>query len=141
MTIITFHLTEKENLPNNYSIKQGETLDWLHFYYSDDVSTWIPKGQIRKDYLYKQGELLTEFNFETLVYGEFTLNNITNYRTKITPYLTDEQTSLLPIPNKRKGQTIIGDNVWVYSIELESPQGKVIRLVEGYVEILPEVVD
>lgn len=125
------------DLIGDYAIKQGVTYDFATFYYPEDVSTWTPRGQIRK---LPYSDLLAEFSFAPLVFSSITLpDDSIGDRTIIIPILSATQTSLLPITNPNGKTLVQGFNTWVYDIELESPTGKVICLVSGLVKVLPEV--
>lgn len=125
------------DLIGSYAIRQGATFDIVTFYYPEDISDWIARGQIRK---MPHSDVLAEFTFMPLVYSAVTLADGTmGDRTIIIPILSAEQTSLLPITNENGATLIKGFNVWVYDIELESPMGKVIKLSSGFCKVLPEV--
>jgi hypothetical protein len=137
-----FHLTRFDNQGNIPSpILQGANFQVI-FNYFGDVSNYIPKGQIRTDYAFNDGELLAEFGFEPLTYQLITTNNTEEMATIIVAKLSEADTLAIPIPTLRNSiqdKLFIGTNVYVYDIELRSPSGEVIRLVQGFVEVLPEV--
>ena len=142
--MITLHLTKTDNLPEDYSLKQGITFDWLTITVpGEDLSDCTPLGQIRKNYAEFDSNVLVSFSFDALTYEIFTLeNNTTEYRTVIKPTLTDEETAILPSTKNRKNKSelaIAGKNVWVYDIKLLKPSGETIALTEGYVEVRPDV--
>ena len=138
-----FHLTRFDN-PNNVScpILQGATFSVI-FNYFGDVSNHTPRGQIKTDYAINNGDLLANFTFSPLLYQLITKSDGTQeWATVITAKLTDEVTQAMPIPTLRSlpsDKITVGTNVYVYDVELESPTGEVIRLAQGYVEVLPEV--
>lgn len=130
------------NLEDEYAIIQGSTLDWLRFYYPDDISDWSPRGQIRNNYAYLAGEVLADFSFEPLVYGIVTYPDLTTAnKTIIIPTLTDIQTSALPATREISSYYLrkVGVTRWVYDIELESTTGRVIKISSGTVEVKPEI--
>lgn len=125
------------DLVGDYAIKQGATYDIATFYYPEDISDWIPRGQIRK---LPHSEVLAEFTFLPLAYTSVTLPDGTvGDRTVIIPILSAEQTSNLPYTHDLGTALIKGFNAWVYDLELESPTGKVIKLSSGFCKVLPEV--
>jgi hypothetical protein len=142
-----FHLTNIDNAPNRYAIEQGTTFNWLTLVLDGDFTTWTPRGQIRDRYADDGGVIKAAFSFPILVMGSATLPaGGTATGTIIRPQLTANQSAMLDWlaakMTKRannKEQAIPGRNVWVYDIELQSVSGEVIRVVEGYVEIVPEV--
>jgi hypothetical protein len=140
-----FHLTRFDNEGgdvNGSPILQGATFS-IVFHYFADVSEYIPRGQIRTDYGGNNGSLLAQFGFDPLVYALVTkADNTQAMATVIVAKLSASVTTDLPIPILRKtvaDKNVISSNTYVYDIELESPSGTVIRLIQGYVEILPEV--
>jgi hypothetical protein len=119
------------DLSGELAIYQGANFDSLTLYYPSDVSSWTPRGQIRKTYLYQQGEVVANFDFAPLTWSQVEVNSVLVYRTVVIPSLTHTATAAIPVP--RKGN-------WVYDIELVNPGNtKVIKLARGTVEILPEV--
>lgn len=147
MTASNFHLTLTDNFPANYSIEQGATWNWLTLVATGDYTGWTPKGQIRDKYLTEGGIIKASFSFSPLTYGEITLaNNTKIFGTLIKPFMSAATTRTLNwVESKMKlrefayDKVIPGRNVWLYDIELESPSGEVIRLVQGFVEVSPEV--
>lgn len=143
MPAAIFHLTNVDNPPHRYAIEQGATFSWLTLVLDGDYTTWTPRGQIRNNYASNGGTAKAVFSFPALVMGTATLpggGNATG--TIIKPTLTDEQTQLLDwaeskmqARSKSSEPALPGKNVWVYDIELESPSGEVMRLVQGFVEI------
>lgn len=133
-----FHLTKTDN-NQDYSIKQGASFALPIKYLGFDYSLWTPRGQIRRKYAYQVEleDILAEFSFSSITY------NGTDDYSLVTAFLTPTQTEALPVLSQRRKTSrdavIIGTNVFVYDIELESPTGDVIRDPYGYVEILPEV--
>jgi hypothetical protein len=137
-----FHLTRFDNAGVSSPILQGASFQ-LVFYYFADISTYTPRGQIRSDYAVNNGSLLGSFTFDPLVYEEVVKEDeTTDMATIIIARLSPEITELLPVPNLRNSisdRIVVGANVWVYDIELESETGEVIRLSQGFVEVMPEV--
>lgn len=138
-----FHLTDTDHTDGCFGIRQGETLNYLTFYYPADVSTYTPRGEIRDNYADNSGTLLASFTFDPLVYANVTLpGGGSGFRTVIIPKLSATVTESIPFTQNRTSASdavIIGRNVYVYDIELESTGGDVIRLAYGWVEIIPEV--
>lgn len=141
MPSVVFNLDNYSIAGSAYAIERGATFDLLNLLHPSDLSAWSPCGQIRDNYLHLDGELLATFSFLPLVYGAATLpdNTVAN-RTLIKPYLTDEQTSLIPVTKYRDGDRVYpGRNAWVYDIKLESPAGEILILMRGTVQVLPNV--
>jgi hypothetical protein len=137
-----FHLTRFDNDDGVSSpIRQGATFS-IVFNYLGDVASYSPRGQIRSDYASNDGTLLATFSFDPLVYQLITKPNGSQcMATVITAKLSAIATADMPIPNLRKtanDKNVIGTNTYVYDIELED-DGVVLRIVEGLVEVLPEV--
>ena len=143
MAAVIFNLVDSECPPNQYAIEQGSTFNTLTIYHPEDLSLWIPKGQIRKTYYYLAPEEspLANFAFLPLVFEPVEVNGETQDRTIIRPYLTDEQTSALPIPKgfNEEGKNRVGQDVWVYDIQLISTTGEVLSLIRGFVDVVPQV--
>jgi hypothetical protein len=147
MAAAIFHLTNTDNAPNRYAIEQGATFNWLTLVLDGDFTTWAPRGQIRDRYASSGGKVKSTFTFAPLVTGEVTLPNGQKINgTIIRPQLTDEQTTTLDWAESKmvkrsnqKEQAIPGRNVWIYDVEMESPSGEVMRIVEGWVELSLEV--
>ncbi len=147
MSAAIFHLTNTDNNPHRYAIEQGATFNWLTLVLEGDFTTWTPRGQIRDRYVDDGGVIKAAFTFPPLALGQATLpNGGSATGTLIRPQLANVQSSaldwLISKMSKRsnsKEQAIPGRNVWVYDIELQSPTGEVVRVVEGYIEVVPEV--
>lgn len=129
------------NLIGDLSIYQGENFESLTLHYPEDLSTWLPRGQIRKNYLYKQGSLLANFSFKPIIWAEVLVEENLSFRTIVIPTLSHLITASLPIPKPRGDSNFKpGSNCWVYDIELIKPDlSSSIKLVRGYVEVIPEV--
>jgi hypothetical protein len=110
----------------NLCIKQGETLD-ISFYYWDDDQCTIPVNltgataemQIRQDY----SSPTAEWSGST-VGGELV---ITGGEGRVDVQIDSATTTAFTFTEG------------VYDLELTMPSGDVIRLIEGNVDILPEV--
>ena len=137
-----FHLTNTDHTDKCCAIKQGETFNYVTFFYPDDVSSYTPRGEIRDNYADSGGNLLATFTFDPLVYANVTLpGGGMDFRTIIIPSLSAATTETIPFTQNRKtvnDPVIVGRNVYVYDIELELA-GTVIKLAYGWVEVLPEV--
>jgi hypothetical protein len=115
----------------NLVIEQGADFNNLTFVLVGDYTAWLPRGQIRDDYASLGGTLKASFLFSPLILGEATLDDGTLVSgTLIRPSLTEIETRSLV---QSKGLR------WVYDIELQSPDGEVIRVTQGRVDISPEV--
>lgn len=142
-----FHLTNTDNAPNRYAIEQGATFDWLTLVLAGNFTNYIPRGQIRDRYVDQGGIIKASFSFLPLVMGNAPLpGGETISGTLLQPRLLQAETTVLDWfatkMNKRassKEPAIVGKNVWVYDIELQSPSNEIIRVVEGYIEVVPEV--
>ena len=136
MTTNTYHLTYTDNQPNDYSINQGVDYTFT-IQYPADITLWVPTGTIRRNWADNDTtQHLALFNFQTPIYDSIT------GLTTILPYLTAEQTSLIPHTLTRansKVPAVPGSNVWVYDIDIVSLSGQSHRLVGGYVEVRPGV--
>jgi hypothetical protein len=142
MTAAIFNLDNFSG--GNFAIEQGATFNWLTIAHPSNLSAWIPRCQIRDNYLHLGGNLLAEFMFDhPLVYGEIEFNGNVGHRTIVRPILTDEQTSDLPLTVRRKpfDRVVVGRNAWVYDLKLESPTGEVIIILKGYVQVVPDVTE
>lgn len=144
MPAATYHLTSTDYEGVNNAIEQGATYDRLAFFYPENVSSWSAVGQIRTNYATKDGVKIADFLFEPMQYAEFAIDGKPpKFYTRIKPYLTAALTQSLPwnlTPRKTSKEFVKpGRNVWVYDIELHSNDLRVIRLVEGYVEVRLEV--
>ena len=129
-------------MSNSTVIQQGATFDWLQIYYKGDYSTWTPYGQIRKDYAYKNGEVLVDFNFYPLSYGNVTIGEITGNYTLVRPYLSASKTLALPNHKLRtdSDQPLKpGRNCWLYDIKLVAPGGEVKKSTVRFLEVMPDV--
>ena len=120
---------------NNITIIQGQTYYLPPFEIDNDWTGGVCRGQIRDKYLYLEDSVvLAYFQFETLTYDADT------DKTKVTPYIDHQFTSLIP-PTKWKG---VGDpsdrNAYVFDIEIEK-SGKVWKYEPKFVGIIPEVTD
>ncbi len=143
MPAAIFHLTNVDNPPHRYAIEQGATFSWLTLVLDGDYLSWTPRGQIRNNYASNGGTVKTVFGFPPLTMGAATLpGGGTATGTIIKPTLTNQQTQLLDwAESKMQARTkssepaLPGKNVWVYDIELESPGGEVMRLVQGFIEV------
>lgn len=138
-----FHLTNNDS-QYRYAIEQGATFSWFYFVLDGDYTGYTPRGQIRDKYAAQGGIIKATFIFHPLVYTVTTLPNATQIQgTVVYPHLTSDITKTLdwygsgmktrfsqiepPIP---------GVNVWVYDIELVSPdQSTVFRVLQGFVEV------
>lgn len=147
MAAAIFHLTNNDYPDKRYAIEQGASFNWLTLVADDDYTDWVPRGQIRTNYASSGGIIKASFNFLPLVIGETTLPNSDEIITGtiIKPYLTALQTASLDWIETRMqnrngcSSPVPGKNVWVYDIELESPQNTIIRIVEGFIEVSLEV--
>lgn len=132
------------DLVGKRAIEQGASLNWLTFVVAADFRGWTPRGEIRNNYVSLGGEVKGEFDFKPLVYGEVTLEDgVTKITgTVIRPYMDATATSQLDWAQTRMKlrsspyeKPIPGRNVWVYDIELLSPTGEIVRVVQGFVEV------
>lgn len=136
---------------------QGISFDWLTFLYPADISTYTPRGQIRRDFAELDATIDASFSFAPLSYGTFTISGTTYTNvTKVQPILTATQTQALPA-SKRGIVTVdgayvsitgadgvdkkaaIGTDIWVFDIEAESPGGTVVLIAKGLTQVLQDV--
>jgi hypothetical protein len=147
MSSAIFHLTNIDNYPNRYAIEQGITFDWLTIVIEGDFTRWTPRGQIRDRYAEEGGIVKATFSFAPLILGSAALSTGGNATgTIVKPFLSQAQTKVLnwlaakmKVRTSEREQAIPGRNIWVYDLELESPEGNVLRILEGWVEVSPEV--
>ncbi|MGL6342710.1 MAG: hypothetical protein ACRC80_26670 [Waterburya sp.] len=140
MSCKDFHL-DNVSQEGCFAIEQGATLDWLTIFVPDeDLTSWLPEGDIRRDYSYKNGEILASFSFAPLTYSEVISEGNTFFATVIRPTLSAETTLLLPIPRKRtkNDQVIVGRNAWVYDIKLKANDGRTVIIARGLVDVVPD---
>lgn len=136
-----FNLTRVDNIPNDYSIKQGEYYSFVIYYPEIDLREWILAAQIRRTY--QDSNILESFNFEATTYG--TREGKEGNWSTIKIYLNASQTSRLPVTKSRGSRTEVvkeGSNVWVYDVEAKSPtnEEKVIKIIEkSWIEVVGEV--
>jgi hypothetical protein len=144
MACDTYHLTTTDHTDTCHAIIQGATYYLPVIYYPEDISTWVVRGQIRKNYADLEPTVLANFSFNPIVYGSTTLNGVEASRSMIRGFIPANITATIPTtPRLRKSvadRAIIGTNVWVYAIEIASPSSEVIRLLNGFVEVELEVV-
>jgi hypothetical protein len=140
----TFHLTTTDyDDGTSYAIQQGATFDRVAFYFDEDLTGWTARGQVRDNYADLGGVIQASFSFAALVYAVDTVNGVTKSYTKVKPILSATQTQALLFSLKLRADSSVkpvpGKNVWVYDIELVSPEGIVRRDIEGWVEVTKEV--
>lgn len=127
-----------------YAIYRGADYNVLRILHPNDVSLFTPCGEIRDNYLHAGGNLLASFTFDPLTFGLVTLpDNTQANRTVIVPSLPAAITSTLT-PTRTRTMTDairLGINAYVYDIKLISPVGAVIKLIEGLVQVNPDVSD
>lgn len=114
-------------------IIQGETF-LLPLTYQGNVANYTPKGQIRNNYYYANGELLAEFEFLPLIWDE------EENTTLITPKISSVVTATIP-PTRFQG---IGEadpkNCHLYDIDLVDHYGEGFKLVlPSLVQVIPRV--
>jgi hypothetical protein len=139
------------------AIVQGITFDWLTFLYPADISTYTPRGQVRRNFAELDLTIDASFSFASLTYGTYTIGGVTYTNvTKVRPILTDEQTQALPASKRGivavdgayvtitgadgvEKKAAIGTDIWVYDVEAESPGGTVVQVAHGLVQVLQDV--
>lgn len=115
------------------AIIQGATF-LLSLRKSGNYSLYTPRAQIRDNYLSEGGALFAEFSFLPLTYDGV------EDKTSISLTLTDEQTSALPITRYQGDGTLSVRTALVYDVELESPAGDMVKVLEAsFVQVKPEV--
>lgn len=119
------------------AIRQGGSFT-ISLSYEGNYSDWIPKSQIRTNYLANNGLVLAEFTFLPLVY------TLATNKTAITLSLKADITSALPITNYQGSESITPsvNNCLVYDVELIDPNDStnVIKLVDpSFIQVIPEV--
>lgn len=131
-TRVDFILTDT----SDKRIVKGETKTSLVFVLSGgDRSDWIPYGEVRTNYKYLTSTLLGQIPFFPPEYDSLTDS------TKIRLNLTWQFTEFMDMHEIRKGKPIIGQNLWVYEIDLMSPGDVIkIRIAQGMWEFNPMVI-
>jgi hypothetical protein len=125
------------NLIDKYAIRRGADYELVKFYLSEaehgDLSLWVPKGEIRTNYLNEPNELLESFRFRPLTFGMVAINGRPPFMaTMIAPYLVAAQTVGLRLPARGRG--------WVYDIYLgRGAERKYIA--GGQIGVSPQVTD
>lgn len=138
---VTLHLTDTDNTPKRYAIQQGATFSSLQIVLVNvDYTAWTPRGQIRDNYISRGGTVQAQFSFFPLQLGSLTIDGDEKVGTILRPFLSAYQTSLLDWSEITPRQStteraVVGKNVWVYDLQVVSPDGIVERIVEGYVEV------
>lgn len=123
------------NLIDKYAVRRGADYELIKFYLGEtehgDLSLWLPKGEIRTDYLDQPNELLASFNFLPLTFGTVAIAGRPPFvATLIAPYLTAAQTKDLQIPDRGKS--------WVYDIFLSLGLERK-YIAGGALGVLPQV--
>lgn len=138
------------------AIVQGKTFNWLTFLYPSDVTTWTPRGQIRRNFADIDLTVDASFSFDALTYGAHTVNGVTSNYTTIRPILSAIQTQALTATKRGvvtidgayvsitgtdnvEKRAVIGTDIWVYEIEIESPSAVVVQISQGLCQVLQEV--
>ncbi len=120
-------------------IIEGETRRSEFHLVGSDRSDWIPHGEIWTNYEYLGGSFLSTIEFDPSVYK---LNENDNLVTAIFPVFPWELTYALPMHELRSygGRILPSKNVWVYQIDITSPDNlQNIRVVQGYLELNPSI--
>jgi hypothetical protein len=128
---------ERETPIGDLSIKKGGTFI-ISFRVDGNYSQWIPKAQIRNNYLEANGLVIATFEFLPLVYS--TQDN----KTLITLRLKGGVTTNLPVTNFQalSTQTPSVNNCLVYDLELIDPNdtNNIMKVIEAsFVQVSPEV--
>ena len=119
------------------SLKQGGNFS-LTCGVNGDYSSWIPKAQIRNDYL-GNGELLASFEFD-LTY------DANEDSTKIIMFIKGGITKLLPVTEFQAltNQSPSKSNCLLYDVELIDPNDSqnIVKVIESsFIQVKPEVTD
>lgn len=135
------HLTNTDHNSVDYSIRQGATFGGVRLLMMDgDYTSWTARGQIRNTYVNLGGIVQAAFTFAPLVMGSMTIDGVERLGTLVQPQLSATQTagldwSGMTLRRSVKEPAVPGTNVWVYDIYVESPEGVIERIAEGYVEV------
>jgi hypothetical protein len=122
-------MAAKFDLIGDNAIQSGADWQAISFFVREDVTLWLPVGQIRTDYLDKQNTLIADLQFLPLVYGAVTLPGKPPFNaTTIAPKLLAAITKDMPAANKP----------YVYDIFLVKGLERRF-LVGGAAQVLPEV--
>lgn len=118
------------------SIKKGGSYV-LVIRVDEDYSGWLPRGEIRNNYLEEGGVLLASFSIES------TYNNDTS-KTEFRLRLGGDITTGLPVTNFQGlvNQTLSVTNNLVWDLELVDPNDStnIIKLIEAsFIQVVPEV--
>jgi hypothetical protein len=125
------------NLIEKYAVRRGADYELIKFYLGEaehgDLSLWLPKGEVRTNYLNEPNELLESFQFRPLVFGSVSITGRPPFlATMIAPFLTAAQTTNLRIPDRGKN--------WVYDIFLSRGAERK-YIAGGNLSVLPQVTD
>lgn len=142
-----FNLTKTDNL-DDYSVVQGATLKVIIRFIGSDISNWEFKGQIRKNWLDNEEDILADFDFATIPPQSTTetIDSTPTTVTYITGLIDEAITANIPLIRRIRASAqetaIPGKNVWVYDIFGKNPSPEdVLRLKWGWVEIAPRVTE
>ncbi len=148
MSCPIFHLTETDYTDQCYAIVQNETYDKLSIFIpNDDLTAGTLSGRISDNYKDEDQTFTVDFQFEPMVFGQFTIKGKPGNYTLIKPFLDCAQTLALPVQPRTRAsadaRVIVGGNnanVWVYDIFITDTSGVCTKLIMGYVEVIPSVV-
>jgi len=89
-----------------------------------DLTGYLVRGQVRKSH-----KATTAWNFDCSI--------VDAQGGKILVMMDAEDTASIPVGDSSDPKS--ANNTYVYDIELESPQGQVVRILEGKIYVDPEV--
>lgn len=128
---------DKLDLIGDLAIKRGlsyeRTLLW-----PGDVSNGTPRAIARENYKHTGADPVFQFSFLPL---EFPVLNQKGVEcTQITLYLTEPETAAIA-PTRYQGakEDLKVKSAYVWDLEIELPDSRVIGLAAGFVQVLPEV--
>lgn len=128
---------ERLDLIGGLAIKQGlsyqQTLLW-----PGDVSSGTPRAIVRENYKYTDAEEKFSFSFLPLVYPVKNSQDVDC--TEITLFLTAEETAAIAVTRYQGNkEDLIVKRAYVWDLEIELPDGQVVGLPAGFIQVKPEV--
>lgn len=119
-------VAQRLNLTGDKRIEQGSLFE-LAMKINGDYRLWVAQGQVRDKV---QGTLLAQFSFTPWVFDGTSSGCIIHLSSSVTSAMPPSQLS-----KTRNRDT----QLFTYDIELVPPSGSTIRILEGDVEVSPEV--
>jgi hypothetical protein len=113
-------------------IFQGESWQGPNIYFAQDLTGYVPKGQIRSDYRDRAGILYADLDFDPITYSSVSINGAAAVmRSVIRPRLSKVKTAAIPLPRQSQ---------WYYDIFAVSASSS-IPIVSGRVSVVGGVTE